>query len=355
MTLALVVAVFSILVLVHELGHFLAARRNGIKVDEFGLGFPPRILGRQIGETLYTLNLLPLGGFVKLQGEDSADSRPGSFGVASLGAKARVLLAGVAMNLALAYGILLALALTGLPPILPNQFSYGSAAYSQPPQVLAGGIQPGSPAAAAGIKPGETVVSGDGRGFASARDLTDFTKAKAGEKVSLVVRGQDGNREVALTLRPPASKEGFLGVIPFETYKLRYGWSAPVVAAGILWQLVAGTLGAFGGLIAGLLKSGQVSDQVAGPVGIASLLGSVAQLGLSYLAVMVAAISVSLAVMNSLPVPALDGGRLALLLGQKLSGKSLTPRAEAAIHAAGFIALILLMVAVTYFDLQRLR
>lgn len=349
-----VIVIFSALVLVHELGHFLAARRGGVEVEEFGLGFPPRLFSCRIGATRYSLNLLPLGGFVKLKGEDGQDISPGSFGAASWRVKVRVLLAGVVMNLVLAFAILTGLALTGLPPIIEGQFSFGEHSYARPPRVLAALVQPGSPAEQAGIKRGDIILSAAGQSLDQPEQLVEFTRAAAGQRVSLTVERGGQQRQVEVKLRPATSKEGFLGVTPFLSYELRYGWQAPLVAAGILVQLVWGTLAAFGGLIAGLLVRGEVSEAVTGPVGIAVLLGSIRELGVSYLAVFVAAISVSLAVLNSLPLPALDGGRLALLGAQRVLGRPLSARAEAIIHSIGFALLLALMAVVTYFDLKRL-
>jgi regulator of sigma E protease len=354
-SILLVLLIFASLVLVHELGHFWAARRAGIAVEEFGLGFPPRLLTRRWGQTLYSLNLLPLGGFVKLKGEDGQDTGTGSFAAASLPRQAAVLLAGVGMNALLAWIILSVLAIRGLPPILPGQFSLGEPIYTQPPQVLAAAVQAGSPAEQAGLRRGDVIVKLDQQPVAQPQQLVDTARQLAGREVTIHYLRQGRELQANARLRPADSKEGFLGVTPFETYRLAYGWKAPLVAAGILLQLIWGTLQAFAGLLTGFLAGRpDAADQVTGPVGIVVLLGNIRQLGPAYLATFVAAISVSLAVLNSLPLPALDGGRLALLGAQRVTGRPLSPKTEALIHTAGFVFLIGLMLLVTYIDIKRL-
>lgn len=349
----LVVALFSLLVLVHEWGHFIVARRNGIEVEEFGIGFPPRLLWRKVKGTIYSINLFPLGGFVRLKGEDSASRAPGSFGTASFKSKAKVLLAGVGMNLAVAYLILTALAFTGLPPIVPNQFSLGQFEYAQPKQVMVVDVGQGSPAAVAGIRRGEVILGASGQTFAAEDELINFTRQHAGEEVVLKIKSGEAERDAKVKLRGPGATDGYLGVTPFQTYKIRYGWQAPLVAAGIMVQLIWATVAAFGGLLAGLISRGEVSQQVTGPVGVAVILGSIMELGISYLAMFVASISLSLAVINALPLPALDGGRLALITVPKIIRRPLSPQLEARIHTAGFIFLIALMIIVTVVDIKR--
>lgn len=351
----LVILIFGLLVFVHELGHFVAARRSGVEVEEFGFGFPPRVVGRKIGRTTYSINWIPLGGFVKLKGENLTDKSPGSFGAASFWGKTKILLAGVTMNAVVAYAILVYLCLTGLPPLIDNQFSYGNASYAQPKQVMAVAVEPGSPAAQAGLRRGDVLLSGDGQKLEAEKDLLNFTKSNAGQKVKIDVDRHGSRQTIEPTLRPPSSKDGFLGVTPLQTYKLKYSFGdSLIVSLGLLWQLIVGTLLAFGGLIAGLFVHGQVSDNVAGPVGIVVILNNIVDLGVAYVLVFVASISLSLAVINALPLPALDGGRWVLALAQAVSGRTLSEKTETAIHAAGFMALILLMVVVTVFDISRL-
>jgi regulator of sigma E protease len=360
MTLALlVIAIFMAVVLVHEFGHFILARRNGVEVEEFGFGFPPRLFGRRFGKTLYSVNLLPLGGFVRLKGESAADETPGTLGAASFWAKVKILLAGVGMNLVLAYVLLLGLCLTGLPSgITENQSSFANGQLVGAKRLMILNVADGSPAQEAGIKTGDVVVSANGKALTEEDELLSFTREQAGKTVNLVIRERGGaERTVSLRLNDgdDAKKEGQLGVTPFQTFKVRYGLSSPLVAANILWQMVWGTLSGLASLVVGLIVSQKVADNVTGPVGIVSILANLRQLGGAYLAAFVVSISVSLAVLNALPIPALDGGRLALIVGQRVTGTPLSAKREAQIHAMGFAFLIGLMLIITYFDLRRLN
>ena len=359
LAIVMVVVLISLLVLLHEWGHFIAARRNDITVEEFGIGFPPRLFGWRFGQTLYSVNALPLGGFVRLKGEDGIDQSAGSFGAASFKTKAKVLLAGVGMNAVTAYVILLALCLTGLPPVMEHQFNIGHPTYVQPKEVMIAGVGPNSVAKQAGLEAGDIILGGDGQKFESEKDLINFTKARGGQAVKLRVKSQESGVEkqieVTLNNAEKASKDGYLGVTPLQVYKLRYGWTAPLVAAGLLGQIMWGTLSAFGSLVAGLFTTGKVAAEVTGPVGIVVLFNSIARLGLSYVALFIASISVSLAVINVLPVPALDGGRFALIAAQRVLKRRLSPKLEARVHLIGFVALIALMAVVTYFDIKGLR
>ena len=351
----LVILIFGFLIFVHELGHFLVAKRAGVVVEEFGFGFPPRIIGKQAGGTLYSLNWIPLGGFVRMKGETMHDTAPGSFGATSFWQKTKILFAGVTMNALTAYFILLYLCVTGLPPVVASQFSYGHPSYAQPKQVMAVAVLKGSPAAAAGLKRGDILLGGDGQRFTTADQLIAFTKAHAGQTVTLDVTHHGVARTVRPHLRGPHVTDGQLGLTPFQTYKQRYNLpDAIVTAAGITVQLVGATLAAFVGLVVGLFAHGQVSSDVAGPVGIVVLLGAVAELGVAYVLIFITSLSISLAVINALPLPALDGGRWALAAGARLARRNLSQKVETAIHASGFAALLLLMAIITFFDIKHL-
>lgn len=350
----LVVLIFSLLVFVHELGHFVAARRAGIEVEEFGFGFPPRVYGKKYKGTLYTINALPLGGFVRMRGEETGDNSAHSFNSASFANKVKVLLAGVGMNFATAYVLLLILCLTGLPPVIDGQFKLGATNYAQAPAVMAVEVGEGSPAETAGIRQGDLILSGNGTEFREETDLTNFTKTHAGETVNLQVSRGGDSRLVEVKLKGPDSKDGFLGVTPFATYKERFGLYSPIVALGLLLQLSWATLAGFGGLIYGLFTAAKVSAGVTGPVGIVAYLANIVNLGPSYVALFVVAISISLGVINALPIPALDGGRLFLLSVQRFFGKPISEQMERRVHAIGFALLLLLLLVVTIFDIKRL-
>lgn len=364
LTIIFVIFLFAVLVIGHELGHFILAKRNGIKVEEFGLGFPPRLgHGKQIGETLYTLNWLPLGGFVRLAGEDGDETTAGTFAAASLWAKSKTLLAGVVMNLIMAWFILFVLSLTGLPG-LGAQFepSFLHPSYAQPKQLLLSTVGANSPAASLGLKRGDFILAANGTGLTSDEQLRDFTTSHAGQTVALKVR-HNGNVETRqVKLRQP-SEQGILGVTTQPVYKLRYSLGEAVIAAAwITGALFVATVIAVVGLIIhipslimGLFSSHipAVAATASGPIGIIVILTSLSSLGLSYIFLFMANISVALAGFNVLPLPALDGGRLAVAIVRRLTKGRISTEAEGIYHGIGFLALLGLVALISIYDLRK--
>ena len=345
------------------------ARRGGVEVEEFGIGFPPKAktLARKNG-TEYTLNWLPLGGFVRLKGEHDADTKKGSFGAAPLSTKVKIMVAGVVMNLLTAYLVLVALALVGMPKLVDNQFTIKSDERVTKQQLFAGYIEQGSPADKAGLKTSDVLVSISGPNgteqITSAAVFPDITKKYAGEPVTIeYVR--DGNfatthTELRDTAEVEASKKtdnpkGYLGIAPGEYNVSRYTWSAPIVAGGTIVQFTQLTfqgLGtALGSLFTGDAK--KASEQVAGPVGIFVILQQGTELGIQFILMIIAVISLTLAIMNVLPIPALDGGRLFVTLIYRVIKKPLTEKAEDLIHGTGFALLMVLFVLITVVDIKR--
>jgi regulator of sigma E protease len=364
LTIIVIILLFASLVLLHEWGHFIVARRNGVEVEEFGFGFPPKVWGRVHKGVLYSINLLPLGGFVRLKGEDAADKGPGTFGGASFGVKAKVLLAGVGMNLLTAVVLLYALCVTGLPG-LGAQFEPGflPKQYAQKPQLIVAQAAKGSPAEKAGLKRGDFIIAGEGQPLGTEAALRDFTRARAGQEVTLTVRQGDQQRDLAVKLRGPDSKEGFLGVASQQVYKLKYDPATALVAAiyitlalfvativGVLQLLVH-----IPALLLGLFSGGvpQAAQAASGPIGIVYILSNLSSLGVSYIWLFMANISVALAAFNALPLPALDGGRLAVAAVQRYSKRAWSAEAEARYHAIGFMVLIGLMILISVYDLRK--
>jgi regulator of sigma E protease len=356
MMLVVGIFLFALLVVAHEFGHFLAARRSGVEVKEFGIGFPPRLFKRRIGraKTVFSFNLIPLGGFVKLKGEADADTSPHSFGAARLRAKAKILLAGVGMNVVVVYVIILGLALTSLPSILPKQFTIGMDEHAKHTDVVLAQVSDGSAAKNGGLKVGDVISNLNGSQISSGEDLRAAAAGNAGKTVEVRFRHNGKQQSHSITLGED-QQAGYLGVVPVDVTKTHYGWSAPLVAAGITIQLLWLTLAGLASLIIGLFSHGGAgaAQTVTGPVGVFLLLQNVGNFGFNFLLLLIASISASLAVINALPIPALDGGRLAVILVSHLGKKRLSSRTENAIHGIGFAVLISLVIVISYFDVKR--
>lgn len=356
---------FVALVVVHELGHFIAARRNGVVVEEFGIGFPPRAWGKRLKSgLLFSLNWLPIGGFVRLKGENDADRRPGSFGAASLRAKIKIMIAGVVMNLATAFVILTFLALLGMPKIIDNQYKFNGDSKIIKNDVLIGYVEPDSPAASIGLQPADRLLRIGGQEVTAADELPIITKSFAGQETSVTIVRDGREENLAVKLRPQmeielsqktADPKGYLGVSPTEYTLTRSTWSAPIVAGGLIKQFTELTFKGLGKALGGLLtgNGAQASQQVAGPVGIVVILSDGSAIGYQFILMIIAIISLTLAIMNILPIPALDGGRLFVTLLFRAIKKPLTKRKEEWIHGSGFALLMMLFVLITIVDIRR--
>ena len=364
LTIIVIILLFASLVLLHEYGHFVMARRNGVGIEEFGFGFPPKVFGRVKNGVLYSFNLLPLGGFVRMKGEDANDMSPGSFAAAPLWAKTKILLAGVVMNLLTAFILFYALCVTGLPG-LGAQFepSFLKPSYAEPKQLILAKVDKGSPAEQAGLKRGDFVLAFNGKPITTDTELHDDTKVAAGKTVNLTVKQGNQTRDLTVTLRPPSAESGFLGVASQQVYKLRYDPLQSVVAAAYITGalLVATVVGVISliislpSLIAGLFSSTVPAAAAAasGPVGIIVILTNISALGWAYVLLFMANISVALAAFNALPLPALDGGRLFVSVLQRVTKKTWNPETEAKYHAFGFMALIGLMLLISVYDVRK--
>ncbi len=352
----LVILIFGILVFVHEFGHFITARRGGITVEEFGFGFPPRLFGIQKGETLYSINLIPFGGFVRMKGEDNSDTTPGSFGAASFKRKLAVLLAGVGMNLLIAYALFLYLGVTGLPGGLQQDLGLPVPQHQSASRVIVLDESTDSPAYMAGIRRGDVIVGASDQSFGSEQALIDFSKSHAGQSVAYTVARDGQQRRVTVQLRPAEAGEklGYLGVTPLAVSSITYGWQSIWVAAYAAVEMVWLTIVGFVGAVVGLFVHQQVSAGVIGPVGVVTILSNIMYLGVNYVLFFIASISISLAALNVLPIPALDGGRVAVLLAGKAMGRPVSARTEGLIHTIGFVLLLVFMAVITVVDIARL-
>ncbi len=409
--LGIIVGLFVLMFLVtaHEFGHFIAARKNGVRVLEFGICFPPRAIAWKKGKDnkwhklpksewdkpqdslILSLNWLPIGGFCQMDGESAADKRKGTFGKASFWSKTKILFAGVAANWLIAFVILTILAWTGMPKFIENQFSVTSDETSACAPVEIVEVMPDSPAAKAGLQPGDKITAINGETVCSASQITTINSANPEQVVIYkIIRSEtevieciqapcepigtfDKEYDYEITLNPIDS-EYLLGISMSSNQTLYYStWSAPIVGAGLTLQFTGETLKGVGELIWNLItgigrqfsldssvrEAGQTAissagDSVTGPIGIIGIIfPSFTSAGATNVAFLAALISVSLACMNILPIPALDGGRWLLIAIYKLRKKELTKETEERIVSRAFTIILILAAIVTILDVTR--
>ncbi len=347
------IIVIGLLIFVHEFGHFFAAKRHGIRVDEFGFGFPPRLFGVKRGDTLYSINWIPLGGFVRIKGESGNDAEDkDSFAAKGVGVRAIVLTAGVVMNIVFAWMLLSFGYVIGLPQVaedLPGVARVRDARL-QVMQVL-----PESPAAEAGFQAGDTVLEVDGAPIASVDAFREHTAANLDVPINVTL-DRAGERQSFDVV--PASLEGLsqpgIGIALVQTGMVSYPiWYAPIQGAYAVYGLTTQILSAFAGIIVNLFSARPVGVEFSGPLGIAVITGEVAAQGFRHLLQFTALLSINLAVINILPIPALDGGRFAFLLMEWVRRGKVNRKVEIAAHNIGFSLLLLLIVVITYRDFVR--
>ncbi len=420
LTIIVFIIILSILVFAHELGHFFTARRFGVSAEEFGLGFPPRVLGVQtwreselekIAETeelkveletqptvggqeivkeivtdkireidtvkkvrkwrlvwgakelseedkklgtVYSINWFPLGGFVKIKGENGeAENEKDSFASRSIWQRFIMLAAGVSMNIILAMFLIIVGFMVGLPQVLDevNQSAIISDRKIQVVEVMAD-----SPAQAADLKIGDIIESINGQSFSDYNGLQEYVAARTGQNLDYKIkRGQEIlDKNITPSLRPETGQAG-VGVGIAITAVVRYPWYAAIwqgikTTFILMWQIIL----AFYQVMAGLIMGRGVSGELAGPVGIAAITGQVVKMGFIYILQFTALLSINLAIINFLPFPALDGGRALFLAIEKIKGSPVKRQVEAVIHNIGFILLMLLVLLVTFRDVFNL-
>lgn len=356
MTFIIFIIVIGVLVLVHEFGHFIFAKRAGMKVEEFGFGFPPKLFSFKKGETSYSINLIPFGGFVKILGEDG-DNRenPRSFGAKPFWARFKVIIAGVAMNFLLAAVLLMIGNTLGLRVGLTDD----KVATARDQQVQIIQVAKGSPAESGDLRVLDEIVGlrvgGDLQKISSLDGLSKFISENPGKEIIIVIKRGDTLLDMRILPRvnPPAG-EGPLGISLALTGEVKYLWYEAIwrglYDAGILF---INTVYGYFLLFKTLLTQGKLLSEVSGPIGIATLTGQAAKISINYLMQFVAVISMNLAVLNIIPFPALDGGRLAFLVIEKLRGAPLNKKIEGLVNAVGFSLLIALMIYVTIKDVGR--
>ena len=357
LTAVIFIIVFGVLVFVHEFGHFIFAKRAGMKVEEFGFGFPPRIWGIKKGETLYSINAVPFGGFVKILGEDGEQrDNPRSFSSKPIGPRLLVIVAGVTMNFFLAVILLMITNFFGLRIGLIDDKT-ASIARDKSVQIIE--VSKDSPADKAGVKLLDEVagfkLNGTFQAVYNAEDVQNFISENIGQPITIVINRNIEvlEKEIVPRLNPPAG-QGALGVSLALTGVVSYPWYEAVWRG--VYDAVVLTMNTIIGyfvLFKTLLFQGKLIADVSGPVGIATLTGQAARIGINYLMQFTAMISINLAVLNIIPFPALDGGRALLILLEKLKGSPVNKKAEQLVNTVGFVFLIALMVYVTTKDIIR--
>ncbi|HEX76414.1 MAG TPA: site-2 protease family protein [Dehalococcoidia bacterium] len=342
LTIVIFLAIIAILILAHELGHFTAAKLSGVKVEELGIGFPPRLLSFKRGETIYSLNAIPFGGFTKLLGEEDP-TLPGSLASKSIAIRFLVLSAGSLMN------ILLPIFLFSISFMIPHDMLLEKVKIQE--------VALGSPAQSAGIEPGDTILKINDRPIENRGDVSYIIHLNLGSEVDILLQKPDlSQKEVNVKPRwNPPQEQGAIGVviagidstIVRESYPI---WKVVPSSIRHCWEILV----LFRNEVVSWFIRG-TAPQLAGPIGIAQLTGEVAKAGFGPLLEFAAFISINLAIINLFPFPGLDGGRLVFVALEWIRrGKRISPKKEGLVHLIGFISLILLILVISYYDVIRI-
>jgi len=370
LTIITFIIVLSLLVFVHELGHFMVARKFGLKPKEFGFGFPPRLWGiyknkdgrwktvkgkrevKDAVDTIYSINWIPMGGFVNIGEDEDGGDDPNHFANRPIWQRATILSAGVSMNVILAAILIIIGLMIGLPQVIED---IDSRAQVSDRRIQIVQVLPDSPAASAGIQLGDIIVSINDNQFDGYEGLQQFVDERTGQELSYKIKR--GKEELVIQITPEIMEEtgrGGIGIAITETGIVKYPWYL-AISEGIkttfflIWAIII----AFYELIKGLIMGQGVNTQLAGPVGIAALTGQVARMGLIYVMQFTALLSINLAIINFAPFPALDGGRILFLFIEKIKGSPVKRELETAIHNIGFALLMLLVLIVTFRDITK--
>ena len=353
-TILIFVAILGVLVFVHELGHFTAAKRCGIRVDEFGFGFPPRIFGIKRGETLYSLNWIPLGGFVKMPGEIGQAAAPDYFSAKPAWQRLIVLVAGVAMNFLLAFLIYTSAFMIGLPQLVDEQAPVTDSKM-QNIAIIISEVSTDSSAAKAGIQSGDQIISIDQQKFNTTLEIQNYLTEHNNRPVTLSVVRTNKPLDFKLQAEQIAeSDQPVLGVGLVKTGIIKYNlFQAIIKGAETTWAIFLLILYSLGMLLKNIFTGAGLGADISGPLGVAVMTGQVVDLGFVYVLNFIAILSINLGIINILPFPALDGGRVLFILIEKIKGSPVNERIETLIHNLGFSLLIILIIFITFKDLGR--
>lgn len=369
--------VLIFLVVIHELGHAVAAKRNGVDVREFAVGFPPTLYKKKVKnspigkDVVFKINLLPLGGYVRLKGEYDASKAENGYGQASYWVKTKILFAGVLVNWVFAAIVFALLSLHGIPKLFDNQFSISSdtqTVQTREPEVRILGVFEDSVAEEAGFKEGDKVIEVSGREVNNSNQLVDAINNRGEDGLELKVEREGESTTLQVEGVDASSEETTLGVSIGEIAKqevLRSTWSAPIVGVGFAAQLTVETLNSLGQMIGGFVSGLFTPDEsnepeaagqgVVGPVGIlGEIFPGASQAGFAAVAFLMGVISLSLAIMNTLPIPGLDGGRWLTMTVFRVVKKELTRDREETIQGIGVLMILALVIAVTVADIGRM-
>ena len=380
-TIITVLIIISFLVVIHELGHFWAAKKNGVRIEEFGVGYPPRLFGKKFGETIYSINLIPFGGFVSITGEDELDEEkqkkvkndPNSFSNKTPWQKIQILIAGIIMNFLLSFVLFyIFFFINGfksfyIPMIFDYDFKFGKeVSYG----TMIFDLEKDSPAEMAGMKLGEVILKVNGKDIFSVNDLRDKLTDKSGTEVEIEtidITGVSGDRRIykvtpsAYEPKVEGESNAIIGVYLEEAKAIHYEstldkiFSGPMHTYNMLGYSVV-SLGKIIGLSFEIRDIAPVSSSMTGPVGIFNILGSIVESSgeqrVLNLLNTVAIISLGFAFTNLLPIPALDGGRIVFKLYEGITKKKINPHLEANIHKAGMILLYVLVILITFRDIR---
>lgn len=362
-TIIVFIIVFSLLILVHELGHFYTAKKFGAKVEEFGFGYPPRIFGIKKGETIYSINWIPFGGFVKILGENMEEDKKNdsrSFANKSVNQRFLIIVSGVLMNLLLAVVLFSIGNMIGIPQEISNDLPSYAHIQKESRKVQIVYVSNNSPAEQSGIEVGDEIlnietVDGQKITASSVGGVINFINEQKGSTLLLEIKRGDNVLQKTVEARKDVPEnEGPTGVGLAETAIVSYPWHLAIYRGIIdVYSLFVLLFVLLLSIIKNLVATGSAGMDIAGPIGIAVMTGQVAKMGLLYIMQFTAVISVNLALVNLLPLPALDGGRLLFLAIEKIKGSPVKKNVENIVHTVGFFLLIALMILVTYKDVVR--
>lgn len=357
LTIIVFILMLGLLIFVHELGHFIVAKIVGVKVEEFALGFPPRLFSKKIGETEYSINLLPLGGYVKMLGELEHSKDKRAFENQKPRSRFFISIAGVVMNLVLAWLILTIGFSVGMSPIVSSADSLPGNKISS--EIIIADVMKNSPAEKIDLKQEDIILnakdkSGEITSFTSLTQFNKYTENRKNQTITLNIKrdGRDLSKEVTIS----SNSDAPLGVSIIENAKVKVAWyKAPYVALREVYEILKLTFVFLGGMVMALFKTHKVSEGVGGPVAIYTYTGLAVKAGFMVLMQFVSLLSINLALINILPFPALDGGRLVFIVLERIYGKKIIKEnVENIIHTIGFGLLILLMIIITYRDVINL-